>query len=291
MADKTPSKGEGRRTERVFLRIPVEVKGKGPEGKPFQEKTFTLVVNRDGARISLNNTLRPGDELSITNLQTKISCPFRVVHRTSDTLGEGAPEWGVQCLEPEVNFWGINFPRKTPATMQPELVDALLECAQCHSRELAQLALEQYRELIGQSSLTRNCVKCNGQTLWSFGFVEVEAQELEDVPAQQPVAAAEGQDSSGGAERRRAKRVTVKLPVRIRLEDGREEIARTENLSKTGVCFSSDLSMQEGELLRLTVGYSEGSHEAEVMGRVVWRRPLQDKTGPILYGIHLEESR
>jgi len=147
------------------------VKGKGPEGKPFQEKTFTLVVNRDGARISLNNTLRPGDELSITNLQSKISCPFRVVQRTSDTLGEGAPEWGVECLEREVNFWGINFPTKASATVQPELVDALLECAQCHSRELAQLALEQYRELISQSSVTRNCVKCNGQTLWSFGLL------------------------------------------------------------------------------------------------------------------------
>jgi hypothetical protein len=173
--------------------------------------------------------------------------------------------------------------------VQPEPVDALLECAQCRSRELAQLALEQYRELISQSSITRNCAKCSGQTLWSFGFVEVEVQE--DVPSLQPVAAPERQDSFEGAERRRAKRVTVKLPVRIRLEDGREEIARTENLSKTGVCFSSDLSMQEGELLRLTVGYSEGSHEAEVTGRVVWRKPLQDKAGPILYGIHLEESQ
>jgi PilZ domain-containing protein len=287
MADKSSSKvGEGRRrSERVLLRIPIEVKGTGADAKPFTEKTFTLVVNGDGARISLKAKLRQGDQLTITNLQTKISCPFRVVHRTTDLLGEGPPEWGVECLEPEVNFWGIVFPKKAADTAKQELIDALLECSKCNFRELAQLALEQYRALVSQSSLTRNCTKCGAETEWGFGFVEAGPEEA--IPSQ-AAPSAEPSSSGGGAERRRAKRVTVKLPVRIRLEDGREEIARTENLSKTGVCFASDIVMREGEVVQLTVGYTPGHNEAAIPARVVWRRSIEG-SNRALYGVHLEE--
>jgi hypothetical protein len=289
MSDRTATRSEERtrRTERVLLRIPIEVKGKAADGKAFSEKTFTLLLNKDGARIGLKAAVRPKDELTITNLQTKESCPFRVVERTSDKLGDGAPEWGVECLEPEVNFWRINFPRKSAGPVQPELVDALLECSKCQSRELAQLALEQYRTLAGQSAITRVCAKCGGETQWGFGFVEAEPDEaFPTQPAQSPEPSVE----EPGAERRRAKRVTVKLPVLIRLADGREEVARTENLSKTGVCFGSDLKMQKGDVVRLTVGHSPGGNEAEVTGRIVWRRPAEG-TQRLLYGVHLDEPQ
>jgi hypothetical protein len=289
MADKRSSKGgeRGRRSERVLLRIPIEVKGTGADGKPFTEKTFTLVVNGDGARISLKAKLRRDDRLTITNLQTKISCPFRVVERTSDLLGEGPPEWGVECLEPEVNFWGIAFPKKAAGPVKQEWIDALLECSRCQFRELAQLALEQYRALVSQSSLTRDCAKCGVETEWGFGFVEAGPEEA--IPTQ-PAPSAEPPSSGEGAERRRAKRVTVKLPVRIRLEDGREEIARTENLSKTGVCFASDIVMREGDVVQLTVGYTPGGNEAAIPARVVWRRGIEG-SNRALYGVHLEEMQ
>lgn len=288
MTDRVAPKGQElkRRTERVLLRIPIEVKGKGADGRPFSEKTFTLVLNRNGARISLQHGLRKGDQVSITNLQTKVSCPFRVVERTTDMIGEGPPEWGVECLEPEVDFWGINFPKKAPGLRPDELIDALLECSKCQARELAQLKLEEYRTLISQSSITRNCAKCGIQTAWGFGFVEAGPEETIPSP---PAPSAEASSSEELAERRRAKRVTVKLPVRLRLEDGREEIARTENLSKTGVCFASDLLMKEGEILRLTVGYAPGSNEAEISARVVWRRSIEG-SGRALYGVRLEQS-
>lgn len=293
MAGQAPPKAEEgkRRTERVLLRIPVEVKGKDADGRSFTEKTFTLVVNRDGARISLRSALRRNDQLTVTNLQSHLSCPFRVVERTSDMLGDGPPEWGVECLEPEVNFWGISFPRKAPAPAKQEVIDALLECSNCHARELAQLTLEQYRCLIDQTSVVRDCAKCGTETPWRFGFVEADAEEGAAAPpeaATMPLSGTEPVPGSGG-ERRRAKRVTVKLPVRVRLEDGREEIARTENLSKTGVCFASDLVMNEGDTLRLSVGYSEGSNEAEILARIVWRRAIAG-TNRSFYGVRLVEE-
>jgi hypothetical protein len=274
-----------RRSERVLLRIPIEVKGTDAEGKPFTEKTFTLVINRHGARIALNTPVQAEARITITNRQSAMSCPFRVVGRTSKSLGEG-PEWGVECLQPGVNFWGISFPEKVAAPAAQEVIDALVECAACGSRELAQLTLEEYRAVITQGSVRRDCPECSGMTDWRFGFVEAEPEE--PVPAQ-PSASAPTSPAATGAERRRAKRLTIKLPVRIRLQDGSEEVARTENLSKTGVCFSSSLLIRPRDRILLTVGYTPGGSEEEMPARLVWRREIEGG-GKALYGVRLEES-
>lgn len=272
-----------RRTERVLLRIPIRVKGNTAEGKPFEEKTITLVVNRDGARISLKNPLRVDDRITITNLQNQMSCPFRVVARTAKSLGE-APEWGVECLEPEVNFWGILFPKKREARPEQDQVDALLECSECRFRELAQLSLDQYRGLASRGSISRACGECKATTEWKYGFAEAEPEEVPALlPAPKPSAAA-----ASGIERRIAKRLTVKLPLRVRLPDGCEEITRTENLSKTGVCFISAQAIGEGDLIMLTVGYAPGSSAPEISARVVWRRPLEGQKHAV-YGVHLKD--
>jgi PilZ domain-containing protein len=289
MKGKARSRGEEsqRRSERVLLRLPIEVKGIGANGRPFTENTHTLVVNRNGARIHLRHTPRPNDQLTITNKRTETSCPFRVVRQAPDTLGEG-PEWGVECLDPNLNFWGINFPTKTLAPADQEAIDALLECSVCRFRELAQLTLDSYRTLITHSALARECGKCGSRTTWVFSFVEAEPEEaVAQDPAPAPTTAPE--TAATGIERRRAKRVTVKMPIRIRLEDRREEVARTENLSTTGVCFASTLAMKEGESIRLTVGYDPGKNEKEILARVVWRKRIEG-THRALYGVHLEET-
>jgi PilZ domain-containing protein len=274
-----------RRSERVFIRIPIEVKGKGSDGKLFSEKTATAIINRHGARISLNAAVKPEDRLSVTNLQNSMACPFRVVARMAKALGPG-PEWGIECLEPDRNFWGISFPEKTmertPTPPVADSVDALLECSQCRSREFAQLTLDDYRQLASSMQLERHCPRCGVPTAWKFGFVEAE----EEMPAQ---VSDVGAASAGAAERRRAKRVAIKLPVKIRLSDGREEVTRTENISKTGVCFSSNQDLHVGERIHLAVGYSESVGIPEAEARVVWRREYEAGKSA-LYGVHLEEA-
>ncbi len=270
-----------RLSERVLLRIPIEVRGEGVSGRPFSEKTFTLVINRHGAQINLKNSVRPGDQVSITNLQNKIACPFRVVAKATKGLGEG-PEWGVECLEPEVNFWGISFPGKEAAPAKLELIDALLECSSCHFRELAQLTMEQYRALINQSPLSRDCSKCKARTEWGFGFVEAEPEEA---PAAEEVTSA----PAGINEKRREGRFTVKLPTRIRRQDGKEEVTGTENLSKFGVCFVSTLIMEEGERISIILGDAPGGRQKQAEARVVWRRLLEGARKAI-YGVELEEG-
>jgi PilZ domain-containing protein len=288
MAPKAPSRAgtQARRSERVLLKIPIQVKGKGTDGKPFQEKTFTLVINRHGARVTMKSNPRPNDQITVTNLYNNSSCPFRVVGRTGQSLGQG-PEWGVECLEPDRDFWGIYFPEKKGAADEVELIDALLECAKCGSRELAQMEREQYQALTAQSSIRRPCPKCKKETDWKFSFVEDELGELFEANSPpEPVAT----EPAVGAktERRKAKRLTLKVPLRVRLENGREEITRTENYSKTGACFISKLDMKPNQRLFLTVGYAAGSNEIESRARVVWRRSVEG-TQQHVYGVELEE--
>lgn len=276
-----------RHSERVLLRIPIEVKGKDSAGKPFTEVTSTLVINRDGARITLKQPVSADDRITITNLRSKTSSPFRVVVSGGQSLGEG-PECGVECLERNLAFWGIEFPDKggnrAAKAPEQEIVDALIECSVCHFRELAQLKMGQFRMISERSSLTRSCIQCNAGTEWRFST----AEGVDGTAAALPEVS-QGKTSPGGAERRRARRMTVKLPVRIRLINGREEVTRTENLSKTGVCFISQETMSVGQTINLTVGYEPGKNEAEISAQVMWCHPVTG-TPRTVYGVHLDES-
>src|SRR3989442_4420503 len=104
-----PGEEKKRRTERILLRVPIEVNGTGADGKPFTEKTYTLVVNRHGARVRLKRAVRPNDQVTITNPRPKMACPFRIVAKATDLLSHG-PEWGREGLVPRANFGGSNLP-------------------------------------------------------------------------------------------------------------------------------------------------------------------------------------
>jgi hypothetical protein len=266
-----------RRTERILLRIGIQVLGTAEDGKPFTEKTHTLAINRNGARIAAASRLVVGSKVTITNLQNNMSVPFRVASRIEKPFG-GNPEWGVECLQPGVNFWGIFFPEKAPGPAKDELIDVLLECSRCHTRELAQLTLDDYQTILTQPSLERECQACRVATRWTFGLVEGDTRKQSSSPAA-------GGAPAKVAERRRANRVPIELPVRIRLE----EIGRTENLSTTGVCFSSTLGMNVGDRVRLTVGYAPGGNDKEVLARVVWKQELEGGDR-FLYGVELQEA-
>jgi len=274
-----------RRSERPLLRIPLHVEGTNADGNLFKERTFTVLISRNGARISLKNPVRVGDRITLTNLLTQQACPFRVVDPIATPMGEG-PEWGVECLDPIETFWGVRFPEKREDLPQPEIIDALVECRECHSREMAQLVLEDYRELNNQGSLKRGCPSCGREREWVFGTVEVAIEEpgthsLD--PVYLPVA------PPRTLERRAAKRYVVMLPLRTRHWDGEVEETRTENLSKVGICFMSDLVMQERDILFLTVGDRPKEQQVEVSARIAWRRPLEGNKS--LYGVRLGDPK
>jgi hypothetical protein len=273
-----------RRTTRVLLRLPIKVNGMGADGQPFEEKTFTVLINGYGAQIVLKNAPRLGERLTITNLQSGKSCPFRLVQRLSKSP-PGEAEWGVECLQSGSDFWGIYFPAKAspPLPTDTEVIEALLECHQCGSQEMARLTREEYKTLGNQPFLKRGCVQCAIPTDWGFSYVEAEETFLVE-----PGLSSGPAPSGGIIEKRKHKRLTLKLPVRIRLADGREETVRTENLSKTGLCVISEASMNVGDTIRLIFGSAAPGSEVEILGQVVRRQELAG-TNRALFGLRLQE--
>jgi hypothetical protein len=272
-----------RRSERVLLRIPIRVEGKDTLGNAFDETSYTLIVNRSGGLIVVSHLLQPGAVIQITNLRNKISCSFQVVVRAAKSFS-GTPEWGVKCLEPEAEIWGVHFPTRTEEPSQADLIHVLLECQECFSREMAALTVHQYRRLVAQSSLPRPCPKCSATREWKFGFIDVEVEEV--LPSVAALSAS-GLTPRGGAEKRRDKRMTVKLPLGVRLPDGSEETSTTENISKSGLCFACNLEMNVGDRVYLSVGTGGPGEERDIPARIMWRRPARDK-GRALYGVKYE---
>jgi len=274
----------GRRSERALLRIPIRVEGEDVRGNPFFEVTSTLVVNRSGGLIMAWHQLEPGSMIKITNMENQVSACFQVITRASRSLS-GTPEWGIKCLEPNVEIWGVYFPTKAEEPCQADLVHVLLECQECFSREMAALTVQQYRRLLAQSSLPRYCPKCRATKDGKLGFVEA---ELHHVSPSLAAAAGSELPAREGGDLRQDKRLVVKLPVVIRLADGSEETSTSENISKSGLCFSCNLEMKVGDRVYVSVAAGTPVEQRDIPSRVVWRRPVDEK-GRALYGIKLEE--
>lgn len=103
----TPDPGR-RRSMRVLLSVPIQVSGKGVDGKPFNEETRTLVVNAHGALISLAARVAAGQSITIANKATQQSQESRVVYLGNPQAGK--TQMGVEFTKPSPSFWQIDFP-------------------------------------------------------------------------------------------------------------------------------------------------------------------------------------
>jgi len=235
--------------------------------------------------IIASRPLKPGTTIKITNLKNQASSSFQVVTRSSRSLS-GTPEWGVKSLDPDVEIWGVYFPTRVEEPRQADVVHVLLECQQCLGREMAALTVSQYQRLLAQSSLPRPCPKCSTTRDWKLGFVEV---EVDEVSPSLPGAGGLDLPAREGADLRRDKRLVVKLPLALKLPDGREETSTTENISKSGLCFAASLEMEKGDLVQVHIGLDSPGEGRDVPARIVWRRPSGEE-GRSLYGAKLEET-
>ena len=266
-----------------MLKIPVEVSGTNLESKSFSERTHTQAINRNGASLIIQNSLPPDGQITVKNLQTGQSCRFRACRAIQDLPG-GLREWGVECLDPAPNFWGISFPESThEAYVEEETVGSLLECTTCHCREMAKLPLSEYRTMVQKISSVRHCAWCGAETDWKFAILG------EDVDATGPPGL-KGQEVAvlrvkGQHEERRIAR----LPISIKHEDGREEFTIAGNVSRAGICCAAKMDLQVGDHVLLWLPSDQGSGEAEFGAQIMWVRKIHEG-GKFLYGMKLERD-
>lgn len=265
---------EQRKTKRLFTRIPVRVQGRDELDKAFVEETTTLEVNRDGARVPLRATPRFGARLEITNLSTQVTTASLVAHRCPQSYS-GLAEWGLEFAEPAPDFWGIAF--QETSEDQTLVVSALLVCRSCGRKEMVNLSSAQYEGLGEEYFLSRVCVACGTSTQW-----QVVAREEEEPAA---VAAASADSSAAGwADRRVARRLTLKAPILISTANGSFESREAQDLSKFGLSFTSSLQLKAGDPVEVSIGHSVAETPSVRKCLVVWRKPRQE-SGQYLYGV------
>jgi len=97
-----------RRSMRVLLSVPIQVRGKNAQNQDFSEETRTLVVNAHGALISLSAQVVVNQKVFVSNSATHQTQECRVVY--FGNLQAGKAQMGVEFLTPSPAFWQIDFP-------------------------------------------------------------------------------------------------------------------------------------------------------------------------------------
>jgi hypothetical protein len=273
-----------RRTERLFLRYPIRVEGFDCQGRNFSETTHTVVVNRHGGRVLLKAELAAGQTIKITHIVSGREADFRVVG-LAGSPGESGGEWGVECRDEGINFWGISFP---PMDESVGSSSVLLECEQCHDVALTVFNMVEYDLLESTGSLQRNCSTCRTLTTWIFSHNPTRAPEpAPGEAASDPKAISVPLEIVPAPERRRTPRVSLRLPLRVRNAKDAADLTKSENVSKGGVAFTSGFLFEVDEVLQITCPYNPSGDNIEVAGRVVRRQEVAG-TGRYLYGIEYQ---
>ena len=108
-----------RRSQRVYLKIPIAVIAPGADRRMSREQTHTSVVNAHGALILLELPVRQGQTIILQNPETSEEQPCRVI-RVGHTP-EGKTEVAIEFLKPAPKFWRVAFPPEDWVPRSPEI--------------------------------------------------------------------------------------------------------------------------------------------------------------------------
>lgn len=103
-----------RRSQRVLLRIPIQVTFPGPDKQPVVEKTNTVLVNAHGGLVYMQAKIVLGMQVTLQNPETREEVVCRVAY--VNPAPEGKFEVGLEFLKAAPNFWRVAFP---PADWNP----------------------------------------------------------------------------------------------------------------------------------------------------------------------------
>ena len=108
-ADTSP-KGKGRRrSQRIYLLIPLEVTWTTMENAQIKEPAETEEVNAHGALLWVKNPPPAGTRVKLTHGHTGNSTIARVVAERN-LRPTGYRQVSVELAAPSYTFWGVNFP-------------------------------------------------------------------------------------------------------------------------------------------------------------------------------------
>jgi hypothetical protein len=252
-----------RRSDRISISFTLEAMGTDAEGRPFLETARTVVVNRHGGLVALNHKLRTGQQVTVRRRVTDGSIrqtEVRVVAIEKET--EKGGEYGVSFVDPDLDFWGIEFP--APERSIDAVVRLLVECTHCRTQELAYLDSRELKEFEANHLFARQCRICEAPTIWK--------QPLEAISRADHGPHHHG--AASGTPERETTRYETRLTACVRQKPGSEEMAVCENVSRQGVAFRTKNRYDEGAHVEVAVPYTPGMANVFVPAVVIHVRPL-----------------
>jgi hypothetical protein len=97
-----------RRSQRLFLRVPVVVQASEPNRPSLLEETHTIVLNAHGTLLEMRAALDAGQTVTLKNLKTseQIECTVKLVTQAD----AGKFNIALEFKKPNASFWQISFP-------------------------------------------------------------------------------------------------------------------------------------------------------------------------------------
>jgi hypothetical protein len=155
-----------RRTDRVSLTLLLEASGKNAKGEEFKLPSRTLLINRGGAVIVLDQDLAAEQ---FVHLQRR--APHES-HRKGQVrvVGQFGRErdgylYGIEVPDASMDLWGVEFPPIAEST--EAVARMLLECTYCRSREVVHMNELELRAFETNRGIARHCKTCGVPSIWT----------------------------------------------------------------------------------------------------------------------------
>jgi len=246
------------------------------EGKVFSEQAKTVLLSRHGAGLISEYKLSPEQELILRSLESNKEAEVRVVGQLG-SVG-GSYTYGVAFVDPNVDFWGIEFPPVSQSEQDANRV--VLQCASCKAREMVQQSDLESDVYMVNEGIVRFCKNCGSSTFWKradeTGENEAaprlfdEAQDLPESPPEESIdSPADLKPALVSENRRKHVRTKVNFKGCVRSFAHGDDIVACEDISRAGLRFRTRKHYSVKSDIEIAAPYSPGSLNIFVKGQIV----------------------
>lgn len=97
-----------RRSERVVLRVPLQLSARMPDGKRISIEVYSLVVNAHGGLLEMGMEMLSGQQLILTNPRNEKVASGKIVRVEASKEGRFSVAFAFEFPAP--SFWPVSFP-------------------------------------------------------------------------------------------------------------------------------------------------------------------------------------
>lgn len=169
-----------RSSGRIPKEVPILLIGDDLDGRVFSERTKTVVLSLHGAGLLSKHKLSPEQELILRWPERNKETEIRIVGQIG--THKGVHTYGVAFLDPNLNFWEIDFP--PISAIERELGLVALFCTSCNAREKIDDTGIEADICATNDGVMRFCKQCGSSTLWKPALAAAPQGPVPPAPGQ-----------------------------------------------------------------------------------------------------------